>query len=548
MNRCLKTVLLGLVVVVARDVAHGAEDFTGQKLVKHDFKGRDLAGARFDGADLTSAVFSGAKLTGASFVDANLTQTNFDGADCTGADFTEAKFDTTMARGTNLAKANLEGADLGGYSVFRGSDFRGANLRNLRGMTEVTECDFSGADLRGAMLKNAQDWKSPSARFTKATYDDATRFPKGVDPVAAGAVKSTEAAPAGPGTPAGGLGNAGGLLGGAGAAPTGKPADPAAAKPVGTGKDASGQDWRGRDLMGEPFDDINLSNATLIRTLFQDASLRRADLRGADLTSARLDGADLSGADLRGATLRDAHFEGTNLSGANLEGQDLSVLWGLSNTNFKGANLRGLKGGLHVTVTKCDFRRADLRGAHLAGPGFDYVKTCDFRGARYDDRTRWPKGFDVDGAGAVKVAGPAAGDEDEGAPDRLLAPDRDPDAPSEAVVKKVFADSVRDLAGSLILRFGKGGEEGKVPPVSAAVKYSVEYTKLTYLASEQVAILTDEATTVKAYPVDIEALLTSEGRDGSERTDPIHWTVRFYKTDHGVWKCVQPEAKRPQVK
>jgi hypothetical protein len=58
MNHCLKTnhglmtkhglkaLLLGLVVVVAGDVAHGAEDFTGQKLVKHDFKGRDLAGCR----------------------------------------------------------------------------------------------------------------------------------------------------------------------------------------------------------------------------------------------------------------------------------------------------------------------------------------------------------------------------------------------------------------------------------------------------------------------------------------------------------------------
>jgi hypothetical protein len=140
------------------------------------------------------------------------------------------------------------------------------------------------------------------------------------------------------------------------------------------------------------------------------------------------------------------------------------VLWACR-TPTSGANLRGLKGGLRDD--RGDFRRADLRGAHLAGPGFDYVKTCDFRGARYDDRTRWPKGFDVDGAGAVKVAGPAAAGEDEDAPDRLLAPDRDPDAPSEAVVKKVFADSVRDLAGSLIHRFGKGGVEGKVPPWTA---------------------------------------------------------------------------------
>ena len=570
MHRVTLVVLASLVLALAGGAVRAGDDFAGKKLVRRDFRGQDLAGAKFDGADLTSADLSGANLKGATFVDANLTQTKLDGADCTGADFTDAKFDTTMARETNFSKAKLEGADVGGYTVFRGSNFRGANLRKFRGLTDATQCDFSGADLRGANLKNAADWKAPSIQWTKATYDDATKFPKDVDPAAVGAIKATDAAPApaptpppagmnglstGPTSPApagGAGGKLGGGLGGGLDAPvepaTGTPAAGPTAKAVGTGKDASGQDWRGRDLKGEKFDDVNLSKATLISTQFQDASLRFADLNGADLWGARLDGADMTGCDLRTANLKDAHLWGTNLAGANLEGQDLSVLWGLSETSFKGANLRNLKGGLHVTVSKCDFRKADVRGAHLAGPGTGYFQTCDFRGAIFDETTRWPKGFDVEGSGAIRVAGAAApGDEEEPPPDRLLAPDRDPDAPSEAIVKKVFRESVADLAGAIILAYGKGGKEGS-PPVSVANRYSVEYTKLTYLPSETVTLHADSGSTFKAYPIDIEANLTSEGKDGSERTDPIHWTVRFYKTDNGIWKCVQPEAKHVKSK
>lgn len=319
---------------------------------------------------------------------------------------------------------------------------------------------------------------------------------------------------------------------GGGAAPT--------APAVGTGRDASGQDWRGRDLRSEALDDVNLEGAILSSTRLDEASLRRANLRKADLWGARCYGTDLSGADLREANLKDAHFGQTKLVGANLEGQDLSVLWGLTDTSFRGANLRNLKGGLHVTVTRCDFRKADLRGAHLAGPGSSYFSTCDFRGALYDRRTRWPKGFDVDASGAVRAPGDK--DEDEGeddAPPRLLAADKDPDAPPEIVVRKVFRDSIQDLAGELLLEYGKGGKEG-TPPVPTAVRYSVEMTKLTYLAVEELDV---DGQKLRSFPVEVEGKLTSEGKDGSERTDPIRWKVHYYRTDTGVWKCVQPEAK-----
>lgn len=530
--------------------ATAGEDYSGQKLVKRSFRGADLAGAKFDGADLTSADFTGARLAGASFREADLTQATFDAADCTGAVFVDAKFSTTMARDTDFSKADLSGCDLSGYSVLKGSKFAGANLRGAKGMTDITGCDFTGADLRGVKLRDAQNWspeRSPT-RWKGAVYDDGTRFPAGVDPAAVGAVKAAAEKPAEPATPpdaapapagktGGGLG---GGLGGGGLLKAG--GDPPAAPAVGTGRDVSGQDWRGRDLRGEALDDANFEGTILSSARLDEATLRRANLRKADLWGARCYGTDFSGADLREANLKDVHFGQTKLVGANLEGQDLSVLWGLTDTSFRGANLRNLKGGLHVTVTRCDFRKADLRGAHLAGPGTSYFSTCDFRGAVYDRRTRWPKGFDVDGSGAVRAAGDKDdGEGDEEDPPRLLAADKDPDAPPEIVVRKVFRDSIEDLAGSLILRHGQGGKDA--PPVPVGVRYSVEMTKLTYLAVEQLRL--DGGAEVKSFPVEVEGKLTAEGKDGSERTDPFHWKVHYYRTDTGVWKCSQPEAKRP---
>jgi Pentapeptide repeats (8 copies) len=106
------------------------------------------------------------------------------------------------------------------------------------------------------------------------------------------------------------------------------------------------------------------------------AFLADTDLRGADLANLRLNTADLRGsrldyasgrladnqqpaelafARLQGATLRCAHLESVNLSGARLQ-------------------------------------NADLRDAVLTGARG--LETAKLDGARYNDRTLWPKGFD----------------------------------------------------------------------------------------------------------------------------------------------------------
>ena len=60
------------------------------------------------------------------------------------------------------------------------------------------------------------------------------------------------------------------------------------------------------------------------------------DLRGANLCGANLCGADLRGADLCGANLREANLRGADLRGANLCGTDLY------GTDMREANLRGI--------------------------------------------------------------------------------------------------------------------------------------------------------------------------------------------------------------
>ncbi|MEL6349042.1 MAG: pentapeptide repeat-containing protein [Myxococcota bacterium] len=105
----------------------------------------------------------------------------------------------------------------------------------------------------------------------------------------------------------------------------------------------------------------------------QNLSLRRADLRFADLRGAGWRRCDLSRADLRFADLTDADLRGVALIETSLNG---AVLRGTSliGTCLYGADLRG----------------ADLRGANL------WL-------ALYDEKTRWPRGFDL-GAHQQRIA------------------------------------------------------------------------------------------------------------------------------------------------
>jgi uncharacterized protein YjbI with pentapeptide repeats len=92
-------------------------------------------------------------------------------------------------------------------------------------------------------------------------------------------------------------------------------------------------------------------------------SWERVNLRGVDLFGANLCEASLKWADLRNATLYYADLSKSVLSGARAEGTD--------------------------------FRNANLTGA-------------DFSQVTYDDKTRWPDGFEPEKVGAIRERAPSA--------------------------------------------------------------------------------------------------------------------------------------------
>ena len=101
-----------------------------------------------------------------------------------------------------------------------------------------------------------------------------------------------------------------------------------------------------------------------------------ADLSGANLIEANLSGADLSGTDLIEANLSGANLRGANLARACLRG-----------ANLKGANLEG------AYLRGADLQEANLTGANLEG--------ANLEGAKANEDTTWPEGFDPEAAGVT---------------------------------------------------------------------------------------------------------------------------------------------------
>ena len=117
------------------------------------------------------------------------------------------------------------------------------------------------------------------------------------------------------------------------------------------------------------------------RVFSVDKDLSGADLSGADLSKAHLFERDLSRANLRGANLLKADLSDTNLRGANLLKADLS-----------GADLRDA--GLY----EADLSEANLRGTNLRGADLSFAKLS---GAIANGKTKFPDGFDAEGAGVI---------------------------------------------------------------------------------------------------------------------------------------------------
>lgn len=136
-----------------------------------------------------------------------------------------------------------------------------------------------------------------------------------------------------------------------------------------------------------------MTSATLRAGLIHEKELdglvmRDSDLRGMELPYRNLSRADFSnsklcGGNLIGSNLREASFEKADLSGVGFREADL-----------RKANLRGAK------IKDARFPKARLEGADFTDAD---ISDSDLSRATFDDNTKWPKGFEPDKFGAVKI-------------------------------------------------------------------------------------------------------------------------------------------------
>jgi len=108
--------------------------------------------------------------------------------------------------------------------------------------------------------------------------------------------------------------------------------------------------------------------------------LSDVDLRGANLRGGRFDGVRLRRSNLEDARLEGVHFEHAELGSANLQEAHLAPD---SDLDLPAANLSG------ATLEGTRFDDANLAGVNL-------------KGAIYNEKTRWPAGFDPKSMGAIE--------------------------------------------------------------------------------------------------------------------------------------------------
>jgi hypothetical protein len=166
-------------------------------------------------------------------------------------------------------------------------------------------------------------------------------------------------------------------------------------------EDFKGKDLPMRDFSNKPLDGANFEDANLFLAKFVNASLAKANFQGADLTSASFSQAKAAGADFRAAIFKATGLQSANFSGANFQDTDLGNS-SFQNSNLAGANLRGAKG--IGDVQKADLRGADLRGAVFTCTAY-YMEGCRLKGAKFDQNTKWPAGFDFAASGAMEDKG-----------------------------------------------------------------------------------------------------------------------------------------------
>lgn len=171
--------------------------------------------------------------------------------------------------------------------------------------------------------------------------------------------------------------------------------------PVLPGQDHRHENHSGSDFSGDDLSGVNFSDGNFTETLFDGTGLDRVLFVGATLDRAVLhtnftNGANFTAASLVNAGLRGMQGTGVIFADANLSGVEMDDAFfffsDFRNVNFAGADLG------EFTAEDSDFRGADLSSAIN-------IDTLFFRSV-YDASTRFPPGYDPQGAGMIFVPEP----------------------------------------------------------------------------------------------------------------------------------------------
>lgn len=134
-------------------------------------------------------------------------------------------------------------------------------------------------------------------------------------------------------------------------------------------------DWENTNLDGLQLDGIDFTALDMSNSSFRKTSLQKANFNAATLVNARFQNAALNEATFNRAQVVSANFSGASLKGASLEKA------GLTNCSFDNADLTKAK------LTGADIRGVDFSTATLS-------KDSKFRKAIYDEKTKFPDGFE----------------------------------------------------------------------------------------------------------------------------------------------------------
>jgi len=287
-------------------------NLSGAELSETNLYASNLSEANLCHANLHQANLSSANLGKAKFINANLSEVNLQGSNLSEANLSGVNLSSVHFSSTNFSRANLSKANLTGLNL-RTSQLMKANLSNANlSNTNLLKANLEGANLEGAKVQ-------------QALYNAETIFPRGFDPVKAGACL------------------------------------------IDSNASLQRANLAGVDLSYVNLSEANLSGANLTNANLDRANLLQANLSNTNLSRAILSSANLIAADLHGANLKSAQTDSANFSGANLS--KINLVGGTLHCNLSGAILsEGNLCGANLSYgnfSGADLTLADLRGANL---------------------------------------------------------------------------------------------------------------------------------------------------------------------------------------